>query len=226
MFASDINSLNGCQKQPNPDHAVWGDVRRPAPGSIMRQGLRLVMLVLFVACGLALAGSKISGDLQKKLAAGGNIEVIVQFNHVPTSVDLQPFATHQIIRKFKHIKALHLLLTPAQIQALQLNPEITYITPNRDVLGTLDVTTQTVGANTAWSEGWNGTGVGVAVIDSGIYAHDDLTTASGSGSRIVYSQSFVSGLTGTDLYGHGTHVAGIIGSNGKDSTGAGLHAHV
>ena len=116
MFASDINSLNGCQKQPNPDHAVWGDVRRPAPGSIMRQGLRLVMLVLFVACGLALAGSKISGDLQKKLAAGGNIEVIVQFNHVPTSVDLQPFATHQIIRKFKHIKALHLLLTPAKFR--------------------------------------------------------------------------------------------------------------
>jgi serine protease AprX len=94
------------------------------------------------------------------------------------------------------------------------------MSPNRALSGTLDVTTQTVGANAAWQSGWNGTGVGVAVVDSGIYAHDDLQTSSGTGSRIVYSQSFVAGLTGNDLYGHGTHVAGIIGSNGKDSTGS------
>ena len=38
-------------------------------------------------------------------------------------------------------------------------------------------------------------------------------------SRVVYSQSFVSGQDASDGYGHGTHVAGIIGANGDDSTG-------
>jgi serine protease AprX len=114
-----------------------------------------------------------------------------------------------------------MLLSPAEIRALESNPLVTYISPNRTVHANLDVTTQTIGANAAWKSGWNGSGVGVAVIDSGIYPHDDLKTSSGSGSRIVYSQSFVTGLNGTDLYGHGTHVAGIIGSNGHDSTGSG-----
>jgi len=64
----------------------------------------------------------------------------------------------------------------------------------------------------------------VAVIDSGIALKDDLKSANQASSRIVYSQSFVAGQDATDLYGHGTHVAGIIGSNGFDST-VGIFAH-
>jgi serine protease AprX len=51
----------------------------------------------------------------------------------------------------------------------------------------------------------NGQGVGVAVVDSGIAAHDALAR------RVVASVSFVTGdLSTADGYGHGTHVAGII----------------
>src|SRR5438552_8306465 len=85
----------------------------------------------------------------------------------------------------------------------------------------LDLTTQTGNANLAWQFGWDGTGVGVAVIDSGISLKHDLTQADGIATRVVYSQSFVASDTTTaDLYGHGTHVAGIIGGSGRDSTGS------
>src|SRR5262249_27174248 len=69
-----------------------------------------------------------------------------------------------------------------------------------------------------WQLGYDGTGIGVAVIDSGIFDIPDLDNASKK-SRIVYSQDFV-GKPAIDQYGHGTHVAGIVGGNGVNSTGS------
>src|SRR5271157_661582 len=118
------------------------------------------------------------------------------------------------------INAVHMQLPLALVQLLQANPMVKYITPNRPIKKTLDITTQTVNAELAWNLGWDGTGVGVAVIDSGITPVQDLTDTANN-SRIVYSQSFISGVSDpTDAYGHGTHVAGIIGSRGADSTGS------
>ena len=66
-----------------------------------------------------------------------------------------------------------------------------------------------------------GQGIGIAVVDTGIAAdHPDLQDATGT-SRVVAAVSFNSTATSpADLYGHGTHVAGIIAGNGASSGGA------
>ena len=109
MLTSDTYDFAVSQKEPAPDHAVWGDVRQSTGTSFLARGLRLAALALFVACSLAMAASKLSNDLQ--LSSNRTVDVIVQFTRVPTDADLQPFAANQIVRRFRHLKVVHLALS-------------------------------------------------------------------------------------------------------------------
>jgi serine protease AprX len=195
----------------------------------MKNFLRI--LTLIVGASAVLAQSKIAPDLPvstSTTAPNGPstptyFDVIVQYKTAPTSSELIALGPMSSNRKqFTHVNAVSVKLNATQIQTIVLDPNVKYVSPNRVTKGSLDITTATVNANVAWGLGYTGTGVGVAVIDSGVYAHDDLKNATGTASRIVYSQSFVTGLDASDQYGHGTHVAGIVGSNGADSTGPGF----
>ena len=79
-----------------------------------------------------------------------------------------------------------------------------------------------IGADRVWNAApyVQGQNVTVAVVDSGISHHDDLrlTTQTTSALRVVASANVTN--QGGDVYGHGTHVAGIIGGNGARSGGA------
>jgi serine protease AprX len=68
-----------------------------------------------------------------------------------------------------------------------------------------------------WGIGLKGKGIGIAVIDSGIAADSDFGTA--QGTRLVQVSVNPTASNGDDVYGHGTHVAGIIGGSGADSGG-------
>lgn len=80
---------------------------------------------------------------------------------------------------------------------------------------------QTTGSTRLQSElpTLQGQGVTVAVIDSGINNHVDLKVAGSNNSRILYSKDFTSVRNTNDSNGHGTFVAGIIGSNGSSLDG-------
>ncbi|HLW77344.1 MAG TPA: S8 family peptidase, partial [Bryobacteraceae bacterium] len=118
---------------------------------------------------------------------------------------------------FALIPGLSATVQAGNLLAISNQSNVSYISLDRSVLGTLDYTTAAVNAPYAWNEGLNGSGVGIAIIDSGIYAHPDLNNSRGQ-SRVIYRQSFIGG-TKTDDYGHGTHVAGIAAGNGSASGG-------
>ena len=102
------------------------------------------------------------------------------------------------------------------------NPIVARVSLDRGLAGTMERTGATVRATDIRRElGYDGSGVGVAIIDSGVSSwHDDLSDA-GVGQRVDHFVDFVNGRSGSyDDYGHGSHVAGIVAGNGRDSNGA------
>jgi serine protease AprX len=125
-----------------------------------------------------------------------------------------------VVRRLRLINGQVANVPDAALSGLANNPRIERISLDRVTFDVTDRTAATVGATTVREQlGLDGSGVGVAVIDSGITPwHDDLT---GSGGQRV--DRFVDLLNGResayDDYGHGTHVAGIIAGNGTNSSG-------
>ena len=106
---------------------------------------------------------------------------------------------------------------------LAASPLVTRVALDRLILSATERTGATVGATAVRQAlGYDGSGVGVAVIDSGVTPwHDDLSQDGLGSQRVDQFVDFVNGRTAPyDDYGHGTHVAGIIAGNGFDSSGA------
>lgn len=110
------------------------------------------------------------------------------------------------------------LVRDSALLQLAAAPQVLSIALDRRVHGAMERTAATVGASWVREElGLDGTGIGVAIVDSGVANwHDDLGS-----ERVTHFVDFVSYLPAPhDDYGHGTHVAGIIAGSGYDSGGA------
>jgi serine protease AprX len=127
-------------------------------------------------------------------------------------------------RELPIVNALAARMPNAAIPVLAASSSVQRIALDRLVLGSLERTGRTVGATAARAAfGYDGLGVGVAVVDSGISgAHHDLSESAPAGTqRVRQFVDFVSSASQPyDDYGHGTHVSGIIAGNGFDSGGA------
>lgn len=115
----------------------------------------------------------------------------------------------------EELNLIHSFSSKVSAQALEklINSEnVIRIWYDREIKAVLDIASKVVDTPAVWNKNITGKGIGVAVIDTGIYPHPDLS------GRITAFKDFVGNKTSPyDDNGHGTHVAGDIASSGNSS---------
>jgi serine protease AprX len=138
----------------------------------------------------------------------------------------------QIVHDLSIINGFSARMTAAAARDLAVSPFVRWISPDGEVASTskkdnggnssndnlpANYYLDTLRVRDAWAMGLKGKGIGVAVIDSGIASDADFGTR--RNSRLVQVAINPGASSAGDTYGHGTHVAGIIGGSGADSDG-------
>jgi serine protease AprX len=169
--------------------------------------------------------AKLDSLLHSRLWRAGRSRAVLR-TPTPTAMRLVaaqlPLLGGRVLRQLPGINGLAVEIPNSALALLAANPLVERLSHDRVVAAAMDRTAATVGARAVREQlNVDGSGIGVAVIDSGITPwHDDLGDGSG-GQRVVRFVDFVNGRPDPyDDYGHGTHVAGIVAGNGFHSDGA------
>lgn len=179
--------------------------------------LSILLLSLMIPSQWASAGEQ---------PAAAKQEVIVVYKNEAGKETIIEEST-EVRHAFGIIPAMAAELTNADLAMLANDPNIAYIEPNRTIRAVdtelqpaavqdeqSEWSFQAIQPTVMWNEGYTGAGVKIAVIDTGIHAHRELSIAGGF-SAVDYTGDYA------DDNGHGTHVAGIIAakSNGEAMVG-------
>lgn len=213
------------------------------PKSNVRIVSSLVPILFLAACSQENASPwpVVQRGLWEAFAERDRVEVIVSFEDpAPSRLIEDPSGHHRAIfalaerllsanafgftptRRFDHIPAMAGTLSPEGLARLSRQPDISFIQMDSPGQGALTVAVPAIGGDVAKRDYQvTGKGVRVAVLDTGVNTtHPDLK------SSIVSTQhcfthgacppgNSTEGTSAEDDHGHGSHVAGIITSDGK-----------
>ncbi|MBD0326595.1 MAG: S8 family serine peptidase, partial [Pyrinomonadaceae bacterium] len=169
--------------------------------------------------------SKLSADLSERRPAGtARLDCILQLSGKPSG-RLNALLNRNGVRIRAHFNSFNsyaVELPASVIEELASFAEVSHISLNKAVESFGHVS-NTSGADAVRStagvlaSGLDGTGIGIAVLDSGIDQEHKAFLDKGNGVRILVSRDFTGEGRTDDPYGHGTHVASIAAGNGRIS---------
>ena len=194
-------------------------------------------LLVWIIGGPALAGAPVPVALDAEARARGHVRVIVQLAPAASrgerrmrqdgalaGVDAR---TRGAARRYAHVDAVALDASPQSLRALAASPDVRQIVLDGPLAApSLDSTGPIVGATAATAAGFDGSGVAVAILDTGVdRQHPFLAGRVVSEACFSANASCPNGQTSqlgsgagapctySGQCSHGTHVAGIAASS-------------
>ena len=166
-----------------------------------------------------LINTKLCPILSSKIMSQSREEVpvIIQFKESPNKPNNISSLVSKIKANLPIINGFAGYMSTETIYRIIESPEIEFISFDSQVYALLDIAAPTMEAHFPHDKSLEGEGITVAVIDTGVAPHYDLTRPA---NRLIGFKDFVNNKPEPyDDNGHGTHVAGIIAGNGFSSRG-------
>ncbi len=179
-------------------------------------------------------GEKISPDLRQLMQGSGTerVGVILQVDDVKSGQLNDLFKRYgvEVNARMAQLGTLKVEMPVKALEELAARKEIHYVSVNREVRSFGHVsattgadsvrqqtTTSLLGGRTNYT--LDGSGVGIAILDSGIDTNHKSFVGVNNSLRVVFSKDFTGENRTDDPYGHGTHVASTAAGNGRISNG-------
>ncbi|SES95440.1 S8 family peptidase [Paenibacillus sp. NFR01] len=152
------------------------------------------------------------------------LPVIIQFKDKLTEEQIKGLRRHvgahplKIGHRLHSLRAVSARVSPECLKQICCWPGLRCVHLDERKKATLHIAAPAIGAAAVRkSLGLTGKGVRIAILDTGVYPHHDLTRPA---NRIAGFKDLVNGRQRPyDDNGHGTHVAGDAAGNGHDSRG-------
>ncbi|MEP7076698.1 MAG: S8 family serine peptidase, partial [Acidobacteriota bacterium] len=166
---------------------------------------------------------KVAADLRSRIrfmrSAVEKVPVIIQLNARPQLLLRALLRRSGVLVRgnFEKFNMMSLDLPARVVDELASFPEVSVVDNDSQVrvLGHVTTTTgaEQVRGALAGTSTLDGSGIGIAVVDSGIYNDHRSFSRGTGGDRIVFSKDFTGEGRVDDPYGHGSHVASTAGGN-------------
>ena len=151
----------------------------------------------------------------KRIAAGSKqtLSVIVysqnQCDHIRECIEK---AGGKIKYELPAIRAIAAEIPAESVDHIAAHHMVQFINDDAKVFKCMDSASLAANARLVNDAGYTGKGIGIAILDTGVYPHHDLIRPT---NRIVAFKDFINNRAQPyDDDGHGTHVAGIAAGNG------------
>lgn len=176
---------------------------------------------------------KMSGPVAALLAAGasGNAELVVRYDQHPELFDDELVAElgGEVIRSYDHLDMRAVSIPVASLESLATDENVDWLSLDDEMSATSVASrlAANIPASGSINAGYAGSNVGIAVLDTGVSKHADLSDS-------IFQYSFLNGAypipeivngqvvaqsssAREDGFGHGTHVAGLLSGSGVES---------
>ncbi len=153
--------------------------------------------------------SKLHSNLQKFIDKDESVRVLVQFEEKPGDAH-RNFLNEGGCRAEYTARHINLVVADCpgrSLEGLSKSDKVKFVWENEIFEPLLDYSAGQISADDVWALGYNGSGVNVSILDSGIDTNHPALQG-----KVILEHDFTPDNTTADLCGHGTRVASIVAS--------------